>query len=418
VKGMGINLKILFINKYLYPHGGSESYILKVGNYLLSQGHKVEYFGMEDERNIVGNHACSYTSNMDFHKNSFSIITYPFRIIYSFDAKKKIRNVLNDFRPDVVSLNNFNYQITPSIIDEIKKDKIPIIYTAHDYQLVCPNHMLYDMQSKSECRKCLKGNFLNCFLNMCIHDSSLKSFLGSLEAVCHNTILHTYKKIDQIICPSYFMEDKFSNSKDLRGKTIVLHNFTDSADMKSERKEDYVLYFGRYSEEKGIKTLISVCKELSHIKFIFAGEGPLESLLDGISNITNAGFQSKIELVDLIKKARFTVCPSECIENCPFSVLESQRFGTPVIGANIGGIPELIEDRKTGLLFKPGNTLDLKNKILTLWNNPDFCNELSKHCMKTNIDTVESYCKKLLNIYETCLITNRNLSKAGASIPQ
>ena len=108
------------------------------------------------------------------------------------------------------------------------------------------------------------------------------------------------------------------------------------------QRMDYALYFGRFSEEKGIGTLIKVCKELPDVQFIFAGTGPLEEMVNGVKNIKNVGFQKGKALEKLIREARFSIYPSEWYENCPFSVMESQMYGTPVLGANIGGIPELI----------------------------------------------------------------------------
>ncbi|MDE5680517.1 MAG: glycosyltransferase, partial [Lachnospiraceae bacterium] len=147
-------MKILMVNKFLYPNGGSETYIFELGKELTRQGHQVEYFGMEHENRIVGNHAESYTSNMDFHTGKLQKLMYPFKIIYSCEARKKIRAVLRDFKPDIVHLNNFNYQLTPSIIYEIKAHKIPIVFTAHDYQLVCPNHMMINGRTGKNCEKC------------------------------------------------------------------------------------------------------------------------------------------------------------------------------------------------------------------------------------------------------------------------
>ena len=142
-------MRILMINKFLYPNGGSETYIFKLGEYLEMQGHKVEYFGMEHKGRCVGNNVNAYTSDMDFHGGSkLAKLTYPLKTIYSNEARRQIRKVLDDFKPDVCHLNNFNYQLTPSIILEIVKwrkqtgNNCKIIFTAHDYQLICPNHQL------------------------------------------------------------------------------------------------------------------------------------------------------------------------------------------------------------------------------------------------------------------------------------
>ena len=132
---------------------------------------------------------------------------------------------------------------------------------------------------------------------------------------------------------------------------------------------------------------------------MFAGSGPLEDLLDGVPNIRNVGFQTGETLETLIRQARFTVYPSEWYENCPFSVMESQQYGTPVLGADIGGIPELIQPGKTGELFESGNAQQLAEKIEALWNNPQKIAEYSENCKKAHFDTVAQYCEKLLRIY-------------------
>ena len=199
-------MKVLMVNKFLYPNGGSETYMFKLGEYLETQGHQVEYFGMEHEGRCVGNSVSSYTTDMDFHEGSkLSKITYPLKTIYSKDARKKIRLVLDDFKPDVVHINNFNYQLTPSIILEVRKwekqtkHKVKIIFTAHDYQLVCPNHMMNNPATHKNCEKCVGGHFFCCMKGKCIHGSTMKSAIGMAEAKFWKW-KGVYKKIDTMIC--------------------------------------------------------------------------------------------------------------------------------------------------------------------------------------------------------------------------
>ncbi len=391
-------MKVLMVNKFLYPNGGSETYIFKLGDCLTAMGHEVQFFGMEDDRNIVGNRANAYTSNMNFHTGKLQKLLYPIKIIYSKEARKKIRKVLDDFHPDVVHLNNINFQITPSILYEIKKRHIPIIWTAHDYQLVCPNHMLYNLESEQICEQCLSKKYKNCSKNRCIHGSRIKSFLGTLEAKYYAR-RKTYRMVDRMICPSVFLEKKLLTDPIFYGKTIVLHNFIDEVASKEVLKKPYVLYFGRYSKEKGIHTLIQMAKELPHIPFIFAGKGPLEEEINQVDNINNVGFKTGEELEQLIREAKFSLYPSEWYENCPFSVMESQMYQTPVIGANIGGIPELIQENKTGLLFESGNRKDLVEKVTTLWENEALLEQFHQNCKSISFDTVTTYCEKLLKIY-------------------
>ena len=392
-------MKILMVNKFLHPNGGSETYIFKLGAQLQAMGHEVQYFGMEHEGRIVGNRVEAYTSNMDFHGGSkLRKLLYPIKTIYSAEARRKIRLVLEDFQPDVCHLNNFNYQLTPSIILEIRKwekesgHKCRILYTAHDYQLVCPNHMCRN--GNENCEKCLGGHFWNCFQGRCIHGSLAKSLIGTLEAVIWNGV-GVYKQIDTIICPSRFMKTKLDTNPVLAEKTVVMHNFVDPVEPKQVEKKDYVLYFGRYSEEKGIRTLVAAAKELPEIPFVFAGSGPLEHLLEGVPNIRNVGFQTGEGLEMLIRQARFTVCSSECFDNCPFSVMESIMHGTPVLGANIGGIPELIRAGETGELFESGNGAALSHCIFEFWNNNKKTEAYGYNFKKHSYDSVQEYVKKL-----------------------
>lgn len=400
-------MKVLMINKFLYPNGGSETYIFKLGDYLKEKGHEVQYFGMEHEGRCVGNHVNAYTSDMDFHGGSiFSKLSYPIKTIYSKEARVQIRKVLEDFQPDVCHINNFNYQLTPSIILEIaawrKKCGKPcrIVFTAHDYQLVCPNHMCNNPTTHENCEKCLGGHFLNCTKGKCIHGSTAKSAIGTMEAVFWK-LNGVYRYLDQMICCSEFLKSKMDTNPLFAKKTIALHNFIDQVEWKETEKKGYVLYFGRFSEEKGIGTLIQACKELPDIPFVFAGTGPLEAQITGVPNIKNVGFQKGEALEKLIREAEFSIYPSEWYENCPFSVMESQMYGTPVLGANIGGIPELIQVGKTGELFDSGNKADLKSKIQTLYSNQVKLAEYSQNCKQTSFDTIEEYYQKLMRIYAT-----------------
>ena len=212
--------------------------------------------------------------------------------------------------------------------------------------------------------------------------------------------LKTYKNFDYVICPSRFMEEKLCNSPLFQGKTIVMHNFVDKKEAITASKKNYVLYFGRFSQEKGIRTLLNACGRLPDIPFVFAGAGPLEEEVDAVRNVKNVGFQKGEKLTKLISEASFSVYPSEWYENCPFSVMESITYGTPVIGANIGGIPELILAGETGELFISGDVEDLTDKIKTMWNDKTTLQKYRDHCREKRYDTVGEYCRKLICVYE------------------
>lgn len=422
-------MKILMVNKFLYPNGGSETYIFKLGEQLQKKGHEVQYFGMEHAGRIVGNRLECYTSDMDFHAGGVGKLLYPFRIIYSGEAKRKMRRVLEDFRPDVVHLNNINFQLTPSIIYAVRAfekkrgKRIKIVYTAHDYQWVCPNHMMRIPATGQICFACRGGDFKQCSKNRCIHDSRVKSLLGTIEAGFY-AMRKTYGMVDVIICPSEFMKKQLDTDPLLAEKTVMMHNFIDkdtavagkTHGKKKKRREkaevfgaatdgdrpagDYVLYFGRYAEEKGTLTLLEACRALPEIPFVFAGTGPLEGRVNQAPNVENRGFVAGEELRRLIAQARFSVYPSEWYENCPFSVMESQMYGTPVLASDLGGAPELVQPGRTGDLFRGGDAQELIEHIKELWEDPELCRTYSENCRSINFDTAEEYCAKIVrNVY-------------------
>lgn len=396
-------MRVLIVNKFLYPNGGSETYIFEIGKMLKRMGHEVEYFGMEHEGRIVGNRAESYTSDMDFHGSGPARFLYPFRIVYSAEAARKIRKVLEDFRPDSVHVNNFNFQLTPSILYEVRRfekrsgRRIRIVFTAHDYQLVCPNHLMQRADG-TLCGECLKGSAWNCAKYGCIHGSKAKSLLGSLEGWLYRR-LRAYRMFDAVICPSHFMKSRLDSHPDLKGKTVVMHNFVDPKEGKAVEKEDYVLYFGRYCEEKGTDVLLEVCRKLPEIRFVFAGGGPLEDRVNAVKNVENRGFLSGEELIRTIAAARLFVFPSRWYENCPFAVMESQIYGTPVLASDLGGTPELIREGETGELYAGEDGDALKEKLLRLWQDKGLLERYARECGNVHFDTAEEYCRKLVEIY-------------------
>ena len=396
-------MKILMVNKFLYQKGGAETYTLSLGKILEKHGHEVQYFGLKNEKNTVGNNVDALVNDMDFSKGVKANLNAPFRIIYNFQAKRQIRKVLDDFKPDIVHLNNIQFHLTPSIIVEVnnwrkeQKNNCKIIYTAHDYQLICPSHGLFDVNVKP-CEKCLDGKYIHCFQTKCVKNSRAKSLLGMMDAYYwkHSA---AYSYVDAIICCSQFLKEKLDTQPQFRGKTITLHNFKDIVPLENIHKQNYVLEFGKLCKDKGTETLIEVAKKMPKQRFVFAGYGPSVEKMKGIPNIEYVGFKGGEELYRLIAEAKISVCPSEWYENCPFSVIESISLGTPVVGANIGGITELIKEGKTGELFEAGNENELEKAIKKITETEDITNEYVKNCLDVKYETSETYYKKLIKIY-------------------
>lgn len=397
-------MKILLVNKFLYPKGGAETYLFKLGETLEKYGHAVQYFGLENEKNTVSNSAGQYVSHMDLTGGIINNLTAPLRIIYSSEAERKITKVLNDFEPDVVHMNNIQFYLTPSIIVAVHKyrkktgRKVKIVYTAHDYQLICPSHGLFDSEVNI-CEKCLGGNYTHCLRTKCMKNSRARSFLAMLDAY-YWKYSKAYEYIDTIICPSRFLKSKLDTQKRFADKTVAIHNFIEKAEAEETQKGDYVLEFGHLSRDKGTLTLLEVAKRMPNVHFVFAGYGAAEADIAKVQNAEFVGFKTGKELKELISKALCSVYPSEWYENCPFSVIESQMYGTPVIGSRMGGIPELIEENRTGLTFSAGNADDLESKLRYLLEEQGILETYTENCKNVSFETPSSYYGKLIKIYE------------------
>ena len=396
-------MKILMVNKFLYPRGGSESYMLKLGEKLSELGHEVEYFGMYDEKNTVFNSSGMYTSNMDFHSTGQARFLYPFKIIYSVEAEKKIGRVLDEFRPDIVHMNNINFQLTPSIIYAVKKRNIPLVQTVHDYQMICPNHLLYSFSETKPCERCVNGSKFNCFKYSCIHDSKVKSLIGVIEAKFYS-FLKTYKKVDLYICPSNFLANKLLSGSDIySGKTFTIHNFIEKKSVvPSEiQQKPYIVFVGRLSKEKGVELLAKTAKLLPEYNFVVAGNGPDDECLKNIPNVELRGFVSGDDLVNLMANAKLLIAPSVCFENCPLSILESHSFGVPVVTMNSGGMQELVEDGKTGVLAKAPTHEAVADAVKQCLENQEYYDTLKANCEQISNDImgVSEYCDIIVGKY-------------------
>lgn len=393
-------MKVLLVNKFHYLKGGSEKYYFELGKLLEENGHEVAYFSMNNEKNIKLNNKEYFVEEIDLNSNNK---LKALDVIYSKENKKIMEKALDDFKPDIVHINNFQRQLSSSIISAIRKRNIPIIYTAHDLQAICPNIVMLNRNNEI-CNKCKNGKYYNCIKGKCIKNSTLKSLLGGIEGYYYR-LRNIYNKIDHIITPSIFYEKELK--KDGIKNVTGLHNFILLEDYQVETKDEgYLLYIGRLSKEKGIFDLVKAMKDNKETLLI-AGSGPEKEKIEKLikeekltKRVKLLGQLKPSEVKDYVRKAHAVVVPSLWYENCPYSVLETIAIGKPIIGANIGGIPELVIDGENGLLFESGNSKDLSKKINELYSNKKlykkFCNnskKLSKQYDKSK------YYEDLMKIY-------------------
>ena len=407
-------MKILLINKFLYPKGGDAISTLTTGDLLSKKGHDVVYWGMQHPSNPDYPYKEYFVPYVDYNKPQGIVQKFKTaaNVLYSFEAKRKIRKVIEANRPDIVHLSNFAHQISPSILDVFHEFKIPTVMTLRDYKLTCP---AYTMFNKNQvCEKCKGGKFYHCLLNKCTHNSRVKSFVNMLEMYLHHKILHIYNKIDVFISPSMFLRDKLKEMG-FKHEIKYLPNFTDfgTFQLQTNYVNNCIIYFGRLSNEKGLFTLLDAVKCIN-VQLKIIGNGPIRTQLEEktstekISNVVFTGYKKSDELKRDIQNAAVTITPSEWYENNPRTIIESFALGKPVIGARIGGIPELVIDGKTGYTFEPGNADDLRAKIKQLLDDPDKIIVMGKKArifVETEFSSERHY-DQLMRIYET-VMTNR-----------
>lgn len=368
-------MKILMVNKFFYIKGGSETYYFALRRLLEKLGHTVVDFSMQDEKNFPSPYGELFVSNVDYN-GKLSLgqkLRAGVNLIYSREAKRKLEMLILREKPDVAHLHIFQHQISLSILDVLKKYGIPVIYTAHDLQMLCPNYQM--LTGGMVCERCRGGKYIQCVKNRCIKDSLTKSALGMVEAY-FNTLTQKYNIIDKIITPSAFYKRKFEEFGIAPQRIVHVPNFLDRICPlvnPATGEEPYYLYLGRLSHEKGIPTLIRAAKATG-IRLKIVGNGPLYEELkkEETENVMLLGFKSGQELTDLVGNAKAVVLPSEWYENGPYSAIEALQLGRPLIGADIGGIPELV--RGNGFLFESGNVQALVDAIrkLEAWSAEEY----------------------------------------------
>lgn len=366
-------MRILEINVFNYRKGGSEAVYFSTIEMLKEHGHEVLNFALKWKENCQSSQQAYFPESKETRRGFLKPFKNVIYYFYNREAAKNIEELICKERPDIAQIHLIWGQLSGSILRVLKKHGIPIILTIHEYRLVCPAYTFRNGLGQI-CEQCKGRDFYFCIINKCCKDSYGLSVMMAAEQYFRNKFTNPVKHIDGLIYVSNFAKRKIEQYMPaMKSKpNIVLYNLSDkiiSPDLIPVKNERYYLFFGRLSYEKGIMTLISAFNNLPSYKLKIAGTGPLETELkeytyrNNMSNVEFLGYKTGEELTELIKNAYFIVVPSEWYENNPMTIIEGYATGVPVIGANIGGIPEIIENGKTGWLFEYGNIDELQKRI-------------------------------------------------------
>ncbi|MBF0413344.1 MAG: glycosyltransferase family 4 protein [Desulfamplus sp.] len=363
-------MNILFLNNYHYLRGGSEQVYFGEIELLRTHGHLVHAFARKTESDFPSKYAPFFPKDIKTDSLSFGFSTFRMvkEILYSSESKKQLEKILKKFKPDVVHAHNIYGRLTTSVLDLLYANNIPIVMTLHDYKLICPSYKM--MFNNRVCEDCKGGKYYQAVLNKCHKNSMAASAIYALETWLNDYFQKYRLNVSFFVAPSLFLKDKLVDFGWVSEQVIYIPNYIVSKVFEPNYdSKDYLLYLGRLSAEKGISTLIQAFLEVESksIKLVIAGDGPERGYLESISKNDNrikfTGYLSGNELREVTRNAKAVVIPSEWYENAPISILEAFAYGKPVIGARIGGIPEMVVDGKNGLLFESGNVRDLTAKI-------------------------------------------------------
>ncbi len=398
-------MNILQINKFYYEQGGTERYFFALKKLLEENGHSVIPFAMQSDKNLKSKYSKYFVSKIQTQPslNVWQDLRTVFRFWWSKEAQRKIQKLINTEKIDIAHIHNIYHQISPSILSVLKKNKIPVVMTVHDYSLISKNYNLYQSKKTNK-------NFVQYVI------LKIEDLIRTVEMFWHHKILKVYKKnIDVFIAPSEFVKKKLIQGGFDKKKIKIIPHFVstnpsvlrkaqDTSPSQGEDNSKYILYFGRLSEEKGIQILIQAMQDLPDIKLKIAGQGYYKKKLEtrnkklGNKNVEFLGFKNQKELQKIILDSQFVVMPSIAPEVFGLSALEAMALGKCVIASRTGALAELIEEN---LLFESGNVKELVKKIKFLTKNENYAKirgQENEKLVKSKYGKKEHF-KRIFNVY-------------------
>lgn len=398
-------------------YGGGEKLLYTEAQLLKNNGHEVFFFATDKKPYIEPDYQYSkfFPKYIDYQSLSrFEALKYSFKTFYNVEAEKKLDLYLQEISPDIVHCHNIFYYLTPSILNVCYKANIPVVMTLHDTRLACPAATLM-IKNEQYCQNemCVSGKGYHCILNKCKYNSLIASTLVSTEYYFRK--LHKlYNGVSKFICPSKALANLIIKTGIKESKIEVINNFVNKNyfDTKPEyTNKGYFLYAGRLDKVKGLDILLKTMKTLPDITLHIAGTGPEEDNLKiikadlNLSNVHFLGYLMAEELENEYKNCIATILPSNWFENFPVSIIESFVYGKPVIGANVGGIPEMIETGINGLVFELKDVNQLANAIKKLSLDNKLVIEMGKNARQKAelLYGPQLHYEKLISSYQTLI---------------
>lgn len=377
-------MRILHVNKFLYRRGGAEGYMIDLAGLQSAQGHEVAFFGMEHPENdlpVVG----TPPSHVEFEPPPPGVaarLELVGRMLWSRSAARGMTEAIQAFKPDVVHAHNVYHQLSPSVVHAARRAAVPVVLTMHDYKLVCPTYQFLDRGRL--CTACVDQGPWEAARRACKDGSRAASTAAAVEVALHRR-LGAYGGVGRFVAPSEFLAAQVRRAGVFPERIRVQSNFTDLAPPPGAvESRPVVVFAGRLSQEKGVDTLVRAVGRLdrgsldtphSEPLLEVAGDGPVRADLEQLAaqvapgRVRFHGRLARPDLQRLVRSATASVVPSRWYENQPLAVLESFALGVPVIGTDLGGLPELV-DGDTGWLVAPDDDVALAVLLAAVLADP------------------------------------------------
>lgn len=413
--------RLLSLNTYNYRRGGSDVVFLEHDAMFQAQGWETAVMAMRHPKNQPSPWSRFFADEIEFgHEYGvLDKLAMAGKVIYSREARRKLSALLDEFPADVAHAHCIYHHLSPSVLVELKRRGIPTVMTAHDLKLACPAYKM--LNRGGVCEKCRSGNLTHLVINRCIRDSLPVSGLVMVESTVHKLLGLYQRNLDRVVTPSRFYMQKLQEWGWAEKQLTYIPNYVDATAYAPQYAPgDYFFYFGRLALEKGVGTLIRAVA-MAKTKLRIAGTGPEGDALkvlaaDAGADIEFLGFVSGAPLWKWLREARAIVLPSEWYENAPMSVLEAYASGKPVIGARIGGIPEMVREGETGALFESGNVEELASLLRRFADMPDDAVAAMGVAAREYVAqtfTARRYLDEMLALYASLGVDMENSALAG-----
>jgi len=343
------------------------------------------------------------------------------RMVWSSKSHKEVAALLDAESPDLVHIHNTFLAISPSIYSACSELAIPVVQTLHNFRLLCPAGSFY--RDGKICEECVDQTLLQSIRHGCYRNSRMASTGVALMLSVHRFMDTWLTSVKRFIALTHFAKGKFVSAGFPADRIVVKPNFlgTDPGERKSGG--EYGAFIGRLDPKKGLSTLLDAWGKLcSAVPLQIVGDGPdrpefeVQAERLRLSDVKFRGRLSRAETMEVIKGARFLIVPSPLFEGFPMAIVEAFASGTPVLCSRLGGLPEIVEENKTGLHFHPGDAQDLARKVDWAWSHPMELAEMGRTARRKyeKYYTAERNYALLMEIYEQA----RGIDSGAESPPE